>query len=119
MDPSIISEEPNIQQPSESKCIHKGKLYFQQQWDLGMLSLMCDVNIAIAVQRGRHNLERHISVLQLRKAHHKTSITSFFQPSTNLDSGEGPGKHWGTQGQFRVMYDLISEFIWSLYIKPL
>ena len=59
-----------------------------------MLILICDVedDTAIAVQRDLHNLERHISVLQLRKSHHQTSITSFFQPSTNLDSEEGPGE---------------------------
>ena len=59
-----------------------------------MLSLICDVedDTAIAVQRDLHNLERHISVLQLRKSHHQTSITSFFQPSANLDSKEGPGE---------------------------
>ena len=70
------------------------KLYVQQQWDAGMLSLICDVedDTAIAVQRGLHNLERHISVLQFRKSHHQTSITSFFQPSANLDSEEGPGE---------------------------
>ena len=59
-----------------------------------MLSLVCDVedDIAIAVQRNLHNLERHISVLQLRKSHYQTSITSFFQPSANLDSEEGSGE---------------------------
>ena len=65
-----------------------------------MLSLMCDVEdeTAIAVQRDLHNLECHISVLQLRKAHHQSSITSFFQPSANLDSGEGPGEALGDSG---------------------
>ena len=59
-----------------------------------MLSLICDVddNTAIAVQRDLHKLEHHISVLQLRKSHYKTSITSFFQSSANLDSEEGPGE---------------------------
>ena len=57
-----------------------------------MLSLICDVedDTAIAVQRDLHNLERHISVLQLRKSHHQTSITSFSRPLANLDSEEGP-----------------------------
>ena len=96
MDPSIISEEPNIQQPSESKCIRKRKFYVQQQWDPGMLSLMCGVedDTAITVQRDLHKLERHISVLQLRKAHHQTSITSFLQPSI-LERARG--KHRGTR----------------------
>lgn len=48
-----------------------------------MLSLISDDiedQTAIAIQRDLHSLERHISVLQLRKAHHQTSIKSFFQP---------------------------------------
>ena len=59
-----------------------------QQWDPRMLSLICDVedDTAIAVQRDLHNLKCHISVLQLRKSHYLTSITSFFQPLGNLDS---------------------------------
>ena len=86
MDPSIISEEPNVQQPGESKYMRKQerRLMLQslsafkliqkllnlschtrftlsstnksinlQQWDPGMLSLICDVedDTAIAVQR--------------------------------------------------------------------
>ena len=59
-----------------------------------MLSLICDVedDTAIAVQRDLYNLERHIPVLHLRKSHHQTSITSFFQPLANLNSEEGPGE---------------------------
>ena len=53
-----------------------------QQWDPRMLSLIyVDDDTAIAVQRDLNNLECHISVLQLRKSHYQTSITSFFQPS--------------------------------------
>ena len=74
MDPSIISEEPNVQQPGESfnymhihKLIQKlpnlschigftlsstNKSINPQQWDPGMLSLICDVedDTAIAVK---------------------------------------------------------------------
>ena len=59
-----------------------------------MLHLICDVedDTAIAVQKDLHNLEPHISILQLRKSHHQTSTTSFFRPSANLDSEEGPGE---------------------------
>ena len=66
-----------------------------------MLSLICDVedDTAIAVQRDLHNLKRHISVLQLRKSHYETSITSFFQPSANLDSEEGPGEETLSPGE--------------------
>ena len=41
-----------------------------QQWDPRMLSLIRDVedDTAIAVQRDLHNLECHISVLQLRES---------------------------------------------------
>ena len=69
-----------------------------------MLSLICDVedDAAIAVQRDLYNLERHISVLQLRKSHHQTSITSFFPPSANLNSEEGSGEETlGGGGSFR------------------
>ena len=73
-----------------------------------MLSLMCDVedDIAIAIQRDLHSLERHISVLQLRKAHHQTSITSLFQPSANLDSGGGPGEALGDLKGTRITYQI-------------
>ena len=59
------------------------QLHAQQEWDPGMLSLISDDiedQTVIAIQRDLHSLERHISVLQLRKAHYQTSITSFFQP---------------------------------------
>ena len=71
-----------------------------QQWDPGMLSLICGVedNTAIAVQRDLYNLEHHISVLHLRKSHYQISITSFFQSSANLDSEEGPGEALGGSG---------------------
>ena len=49
------------------------RLYVQQQWDLGMLSLICDDvedDTAVAVQRDFNSLERHITAIQLRNTHH-------------------------------------------------
>ena len=93
--PLVIPEEDDSEVPptiwgNEARdALALLKLYVQQQWDPGMLSLICDIEdeTAIAIQKDLHSLERHISVLQLRKARHQTSITSFFQPSQ--DSGDG------------------------------
>ena len=67
-----------------------------------MLSLISDIEdqTAVAVQRDLHSLEHHITVLQLRKSHHQTSITSFFQPRS-LDFGTRGQGHQGTSGDIR------------------
>ena len=41
------------------------KLYVQQQWDPGMLSLafMVEDEVGTAVQQDLHSLERHLSIL--------------------------------------------------------
>ena len=103
--PPVIPEEDDSEVPpiiwgNEARdALALLKLYVQQQWDPGMLSLICDVEdeTAIAIQRDLHSLERHISVLQLRKARHQTSITSFFQPSQ--DSGDGGSEIIGVVGE--------------------
>ena len=85
--PAVIPEEDDSEVPRRvwgteaREALSLLKLYVQQQWDPGMISLVSDVEdqTAIAIQRDLYNLERHISVLQLRKAHRQTSITSFFQ----------------------------------------
>ena len=118
----LIQKLPNLSCHTGFTLSSTNKSINLQQWDPGMLRLICDVedDTAIAVQRDLHNLECHISVLQLRKSHYLTSITSFFQPLANLDSDiKLGGSIRGLREQFRVTYDLISEFIWSLYIKPL
>ena len=64
------------------------KLYVQQQWDPGMISLVCENvqdNTAVAVQRDLNSLERYITAIQLRNAHHQTSIKSFLSPLNDSD----------------------------------
>ncbi|KAF8416277.1 hypothetical protein EV426DRAFT_433555 [Tirmania nivea] len=71
------------------------KLYVQQQWDPGMLSLAFEVvdETAIAVQQDLHNLEHHLATLQLRKPQRQTPITSYFQGSGECrSSGLGERK---------------------------
>ena len=47
-----------------------------------MLCLAFEVedDTGIAVQKDIHSLERHLSILQLRRAQKQTPITSYFQP---------------------------------------
>ena len=70
------------------------KLYVQQQWDPGMLSLICDDiedNTAVAVQRDLNSLERHITTIQLRNTHHQSTIKSFFSPLPKDSDSESLG----------------------------
>lgn len=71
------------------------KLYVQQQWDPGMLSLLCEVEdeSALAVQKDLSNLERHLSILQLRKTQHQTPITSYFRPREGTSQGVKGASH--------------------------
>ena len=89
------------------------KLYVQQQWDPRMLSLAFDVvdDTAIAVQQDLHNLERHLSALQLRKPQWQTPITSYFQLSSSPRGGGrggvgrgGGGGGAGQHGSRGIMY---------------
>ena len=79
------------------------KLYAQQQWDPGMLSLICndiEDETAVAVQRDLNSLERHITIIQLRKTHYQTSIKSFPTPSRNPDSHLVALGEWAALGQW-------------------
>ncbi|KAF8422179.1 hypothetical protein EV426DRAFT_606293 [Tirmania nivea] len=73
------------------------KLYIQQQWDPGKLSLAFEVvdETAIAVQEDLHNLERRLATLQLRKPQRQTPITYFFGGSGGGRSSGGSGGSGG------------------------
>ena len=78
-----------------------GSLKFVEvEWDPGMLSLICEDETAIAVQRDLNSLERHITIIQLRKTHYQTSIKPFPTPSRNPDSHLVALGEWAALGQW-------------------
>lgn len=92
------SEPPQIIPASElQEALATVKLYVQQQWDPGMLSLAFEVvdETAIAVQQDLHNLERHLITLQLRKPQRQTPITSYFQPSSSSSAADHAAERSG------------------------
>ena len=87
LEPTIDDEDANSERarliPSieARQALSTLKLYIQQQWDPGMLSLAFEVedDTGIAVQKDIYSLECHLSILQLRRAQKQTPITSYFQ----------------------------------------
>lgn len=97
------SERPRLMPSIEAReAMSILKLYIQQQWDPGMLRLAFDVEdeTGIAAQKALFSLERHLCVLQLRRAQKQSSITSYFKLSGSYES---PGPRGGTGGDGTVV----------------